>query len=146
MNPYLRPTAPAPMSRRTLIRTTGVAALALTGLSACGGGDAAPPAASSAPAATGVTAKTADIPVGGGKIFSEGQAVITQPTAGEFKAFSSICTHARCPVTEVTTTIDCQCHGSQFALADGAVVKGPATEPLTAKTVKVDGDSVVVSA
>lgn len=144
MNPYVRPTAPIPISRRTMIVGGSVAALALTGLSACG--DSTPTSGGSGGgAATGVTTKTADIPVGGGKIFTEAQAVVTQPSAGEFKAFSSICTHQNCPVTEVTTTIDCQCHGSKFALADGSVVNGPATSPLPARTVTVNGDSLSVA-
>ena len=144
MNPYVRPTATPSISRRTMIMSGGVAALALTGLSACG--DSTPaPSGSTGAAAAGVTTKTADIPVGGGKIFTEAQAVVTQPSAGEFKAFSSICTHQNCPVTQVTTTIDCQCHGSKFALADGSVVTGPATSPLPARTVTVSGDSLSVA-
>ncbi len=144
MNPYVRPTGPGPISRRAVMVNAGLAAVALTGLTACGSGTqpAAPAAGSGGP----VTAKTADIPVGGGTIFSDAQAVITQPTAGEFKAFSSICTHARCPVTEVTATINCRCHGSKFALADGSVVSGPATTALPARTVMVAGDTVSISA
>ncbi len=144
MNPYVRPTAPGPLSRRAVIVSAGLAGLALTGLTACGSGDE--PAGTTSVSAGPVSTKTADIPVGGGTIFGDAQTVITQPTAGEFKAFSSICTHARCPVTDVTSTINCQCHGSQFALADGSVVKGPATTGLPAKTVTVAGDTVSVSA
>lgn len=143
MNPYVRPTDASPISRRTMIMSGGVAALALTGLSACS--DPIPTSGASGGSAAGVTTKTADIPVGGGKIFTEAQAVVTQPSAGEFKAFSSICTHQNCPVTQVTTTIDCQCHGSKFALADGSVVTGPATSPLPARTVTVNGDSLSVA-
>ena len=63
--------------------------------------------------------------------------MITQPTAGEFKAFSSICTHAACPVADVTDTINCNCHGSKFSITDGSVVNGPAVTPLPARTVTV---------
>ncbi|MCW2811205.1 MAG: iron sulfur protein [Friedmanniella sp.] len=145
MNPYVRLTDAQPVSRRSLLVNAGLAGLTLAGLSACGSSSstAAEPPAS---AATGVTAPTADIPVGGGKIFADAQVVVTQPTKGSFKAFSSICTHARCPVADVTTTINCACHGSKFALADGAVVNGPAATPLPARTAKVEGSSVVVSA
>ena len=96
-------------------------------------------------AAGAATAKTADIPVGSGKIFPDIQAVITQPKTGEFKAFSSICTHQQCPVAEVTDTINCNCHGSKYSITDGSVVNPPAPQPLAAKTVTVDGDNLTVS-
>ncbi len=70
--------------------------------------------------------------------------VITQPVAGEFKGFSSSCTHKGCAVNKVADgTIDCPCHGSKFNL-DGSVAKGPATEPLEAKQISVEGDSIVL--
>lgn len=142
MHPSLRAVAPPSFSRRTVLAGAGLAAVAVGGLSACGGSDAPSTEGSAAPQ----SAKTADIPVGGGKIFADSQTVITQPSAGEFKAFSSICTHAGCPVTEVTTSINCVCHGSKFSLTDGSVLEGPAPEPLPAKTVTVSGDAVEVAA
>jgi Rieske Fe-S protein len=142
MNLYLRPdpAASSPVSRRTLLVGAGLAAVALGGLSACGG-DSPTPQGGSGP----VSAKTSDIPVGGGTIFADAKTVITQPTAGTFKAFSSICTHAGCPVAEVTDSINCNCHGSKFSLADGSVTAGPAQSPLPAKTVTVQGDSLAVA-
>jgi len=144
MNSYLRALDDARLSRRRLLVGAGLTAAALGGLAACGGGGES--GGGGGGAAGPVTAPTADIPVGGGKIFADAQTVVTQPAAGQFKAFSSICTHAKCPVAEVTTTINCNCHGSKFALADGAVVAGPAQSPLPAKTVTVNGDQVSVSA
>jgi Rieske Fe-S protein len=94
-------------------------------------------------AATPALARTSDIPVGGGKIFADGAVVVTQPTAGTFKAFSTVCTHAGCAVTEVKNgTINCRCHGSAFRVADGSVKAGPAKKPLAAKKITVDGDSL----
>ena len=139
MTPYAR--SSRTVSRRTVLGATGLAAAAVGGLAACGGG----PDASGAGSAGPVTAKTSDIAVGGGKVFADGQAVVTQPTAGQFKAFSSICTHAGCPVADVTDTINCNCHGSKFSITDGSVVDGPATQPLAARTATVTGDSVSVS-
>ncbi len=130
------------ISRRTVLGATGLAAAAVGGLAACGGGPDAPSGAGSA---APVTVKTGDITVGGGKVFADAQAVVTQPTAGQFKAFSSICTHAGCPVADVTDTINCNCHGSKFSITDGSVVNGPATQPLAARTATVSGDSVSVS-
>jgi Rieske Fe-S protein len=69
--------------------------------------------------------------------------VVTQPSAGVFKGFSTVCPHKGCDVSKVENgTIDCPCHGSKFNL-DGAVVHGPADKPLTAKAVTVQGDSIV---
>ena len=140
MTPYVRPDLA--LTRRSLL-ATGLAAAAVGGLSACGGGAAGGSGQSGS--AGPVTAKTSDVAVGSGTIFADGQAVVTQPAAGQFKAFSSICTHAGCPVADVTDTINCACHGSKFSITDGSVVKGPATKALPARTVTVTGDSVSVS-
>ena len=105
---------------------------------------AAPPATggtAAAPAAN-VIAKTADVPVGSGVIVDK--VVVTQPTAGVFKGFSSTCTHKGCTVDKIADgTIDCPCHGSKFNL-DGTVAKGPAQEPLATENVTVQGDSIVL--
>ncbi len=104
---------------------------------------AAPPATggtAAAPAAN-VIAKTADVPVGSGVIVDK--VVVTQPTAGVFKGFSSTCTHKGCTVDKIADgTIDCPCHGSMFNL-DGSVAKGPATKPLEVEAISVEGDSIV---
>jgi len=103
------------------------------------------PTATSAPAANGL-AKTSDIPVGGGKIFDAQKVVVTQPAAGQFKAFSAICTHMGCTVGSVSGgLIKCPCHGSQYSIQDGSVKGGPAPQPLPAKQVTVSGDEIVVS-
>lgn len=85
-----------------------------------------------------------DIPVGGGTVYPEQQVVVTQPSAGDFKAFSAICTHAGCLVGTVTDVITCACHGSEFSSFDGSVVTGPATIPLGPRPMRKDGDSLVV--
>ncbi|MFC9976510.1 Rieske (2Fe-2S) protein [Spirillospora sp. NPDC127200] len=90
-------------------------------------------------------AKTGDIPVGGGKVFKDEKVVVTQPAQGEFKAFSALCTHRRCPVGEVSGgTINCPCHGSKFKITDGSVVQGPAETPLEARTATVQGDQIML--
>ena len=126
-------------------------------LAACGGDSGTSTAtagsSSSAAASTGAGGSgggagiaKADVPVGGGTIIAATKTVVTQPKAGEFKAFTSICTHMGCPVAQVSNgTIDCNCHGSQYDIATGAVTRGPATRPLAPKTVTVKGDQVIVS-
>jgi Rieske Fe-S protein len=143
-------------TRRAVIFGAGGAGLAVA-LTACAGtstnsagaAPAATDAAAKAPqdAAAGgagaAFAKAADIPVGGGKIFENQQVVITQPSAGEFKAFTTVCTHQGCAVDAIANgTIDCPCHGSRFSVKDGSVVNGPATTPLPPKQIKVSGGDI----
>ena len=72
-----------------------------------------------------------------------GDVVVTQPTAGVFKGFSSVCPHAGCNVSKITDgKIVCPCHNSEFNL-DGSVAQGPAKEPLTTTAISVRGDSIV---
>jgi len=95
-------------------------------------------------AASNVLAKTTDIPVGGGKILTTQKIVITQPTAGAFHAFTAICTHQGCIVDQVGGgTIDCPCHGSRYSAVNGSVVNGPATLPLAAVKITVQGTSII---
>lgn len=131
----------AETSRRTFLVAAGLA-----GVAGCAKyGEPKNPPSASAPA-NAVLGKTADIPVGGGKIFAPNQVVVTQPTQGTFKAFSSICTHQQCPVASVADgTINCDCHGSKYAIADGSVVEGPAPKPLPPKQITVTGDSITLT-
>lgn len=93
-----------------------------------------------------VIAKTSEIPVGGGKILSDYKIVITQPTKGDFKAFTAVCTHQHCTVGDIRDgVIECPCHGSEFSVKDGSVEQGPAKAALPAFKVKVTGDGIAVS-
>ena len=132
-------------TRRGVLRGVAVGGLSLPLLAACGGGGGATPDASaSGSAVPSVSAATADIPVGGGKIFADQLVVVTQPVKGEFKAFSATCTHQGCPVSEVTDgQIICPCHGSIFDAETGEVLDGPAPSPLEPVEVVVEGQDVV---
>lgn len=144
--------APAPSTsccgRREALRAVGVVAVAGAGLAACGADpqqSAEDAAASAAEAAKGL-AKAADIPVGGGTIFESAKVVVTQPTEGDFKAFSAVCTHQGCTVTSVEDgSINCSCHGSKYDIATGEVTQGPATSALPAKSVTVGADGISVT-
>ena len=94
--------------------------------------------------ASDVLATTTEIPVGGGKVLTAQKIVITQPQAGSFHAFTAICTHQGCIVNTVSGgTINCPCHGSEYSIANGSVVRGPAPLPLAAVSIKVQGTSIV---
>ena len=87
-----------------------------------------------------------DIPAGGGAIFPDQNVVVTQPVAGQFKAFSATCTHEQCIVSRIQQgRIICPCHGSEYNIADGSVANGPATRPLPPKTATVTGDTITVA-
>ena len=77
-------------------------------------------------------------------VFSDAKIVVTQPTAGQYKAFTAVCTHMQCLVTKVENdTIDCPCHGSKFNASDGTVANGPASRPLAPVTITVQGGNIL---
>ncbi len=140
------PAACACVSRRESLLAAGVVVAGAATLGACGADEAVGAAASSAASAASGAIQAAEIPVGGGRVFEALKVVVTQPTAGEFKAFSAVCTHQACTVAEVADgLITCPCHGSQYDIATGEVRKGPATKALPAKSVSVGTDGLTVS-
>ncbi|MEY9969084.1 Rieske Fe-S protein [Streptacidiphilus sp. MAP12-16] len=161
-------------ARRTVLAGAGLAGVA-TVITACssGGGSsttaaasdpattqsapnagAAAPSDSSAPSSSAsagggggaALGAASDIPVGGGKVFADKKVVVTQPTAGQFKAFTAVCTHAGCTVSSVSNgTINCPCHGSQYHIADGTVARGPAPAALAAESISVNNGQITLS-
>jgi Rieske Fe-S protein len=142
------------VSRRQLMRTAAVAGTVLAagaGLAACSSGSGSSgsssssgqsPQSGSAPAVLG---KTTDIPVGGGVVYASQHVVVTQPTAGTFKGFSSTCTHMGCTVNKVADgLIQCPCHGSKYSVTDGSVKAGPAPKALPAETISVKSGQIVL--
>ena len=129
--------------RKTVLAGLGAGAVGVT-VAACSGGDSGSAAQTGSTTSDGgdSLATTDEVPVGSGVIV--GDVVVTQPAAGDFRAFSAVCTHSGCLVNQVADgTINCPCHGSKFGL-DGEVVNGPAARPLTAVPVQVQGESIVV--
>jgi Rieske Fe-S protein len=142
-------------TRRGMLAGAGLIGLA-GAVSACSSGSSSAGAdagAGATSAASGgstggaadVLAATSQIPVGSGKIFTAEKVVVTQPTAGDFKAFSAVCTHMGCIVSKIANgTIDCPCHGSQYSINNGAVVAGPAPRPLAAEAIKISGANIIL--
>jgi nitrite reductase/ring-hydroxylating ferredoxin subunit len=149
------------VTRRALLRGAAVSGVALPLLAACGGssgssggsgggsggGSAGGSGGSGGGGASGkVTLKESQVPVGGGKILASDKVVVTQPSKGDFKAFSAICTHQGCTVGTISGgEIICPCHGSHYSIKDGSVTSGPAPSPLPAKKLVIKNGDISVS-
>jgi nitrite reductase/ring-hydroxylating ferredoxin subunit len=62
---------------------------------------------------------------------------------GTFCATQNRCTHKQGPLSEGKlegSTVTCPWHGSQFNVCTGAVLRGPAKDPLKTYRVIVDGE------
>lgn len=132
-----------PIPRRAAVAGAGAVAIAgVAGIAACGNGDGG---GGEAPNQGTVLGKAADVKVGGGQVFDDAEVVVTQPTEGEFKGFSAVCTHRGCIVENVGGgTINCGCHGSKFDATNGSVAQGPASEPLREQQVSVNSAGEIV--
>lgn len=157
------------MTTRASRRATLAGAAGVPLLAACGGESDPPastPAASSSPEPTSPTSPTSsapeptksqrpveslvavsEVPVGGGRVLPDEELVVTQPSEGVFRAFSAICTHRGCVVSQVSGgAIGCPCHGSRFSIEDGAVLAGPASQALRSVAVEATGGQVIRAA
>lgn len=136
-------------SRRGVIRGSaavggGIATAAL--LAACGSDDAQRTSEQGDASASAGAIALGEVPVGGGTIIADTETVITQPAAGEYFGFSSICTHQGCPVSQVTAEhIICPCHSSHYDTRTGEPVSGPANQALTPRTLTITETEVEYS-
>jgi len=68
---------------------------------------------------------------------------------GHLYAFDDTCTHTGCSLARGTldgTTVTCGCHGSQFDVTSGAVLRGPARRPVRSRVVQVQGEDLLAEA
>lgn len=128
-------------TRRIVFHGLGALGVAAALAGCAGGGDDS----TDEKVAAGTELTTTDqVPVQGGVVLVDQKVVVTQPTAGEFKAFTAICTHQHLLVGEVENgVIHCDNHGSEFDFSTGQVTQGPAAEPLAAVDIKVEGDRIL---
>jgi 3-phenylpropionate/trans-cinnamate dioxygenase ferredoxin component len=67
--------------------------------------------------------------------------------AGTFYAFGDTCTHRGCSLADgdlEETTVTCPCHGSEFDVRSGAVLQGPAREPVETYEVRAEGETLKI--
>lgn len=143
-DPRLDPPAELPgTSRRTLL--AGIGGLSIVGISGCAVyGDTSDDAPAGRPGKGELLVKVSEVPEAGGVLLEDAKLVVTQPEAGTFKAFSAICTHQNCTVSQVEDgIIFCPCHKSEFDL-NGEVVGGPAPSPLPEQAITVKGDEILM--
>ena len=155
------------MNRRRALTGSAAIAVGVPVLAACGSdeptatdpssspspspSDASPSSPSTdgteTPNAAAALATTSSVPVGGCFVNADAKVVVTQPTAGQYKGFSAVCTHQGNPIGSVEGgQIVCPFHNSHFSIADGSPVSGPAQSPLPAVNVAVEGGNIVQSA
>jgi nitrite reductase/ring-hydroxylating ferredoxin subunit len=87
---------------------------------------------------------------GGMRVFDvAGTRVNVASVDGHLYAFDDTCTHTGCSLARGSlsgTTVTCACHGSQFDVTSGAVLRGPAQRAERSRRVQVDGDTLLVEA
>ncbi|MEV7615429.1 Rieske 2Fe-2S domain-containing protein [Streptomyces sp. NPDC089799] len=136
-----------PAARRTVLK--GAAALAgtvgagaaLTACSTATDSGGRTPATPTAPVEVGAAA---EVPVGGAKLFREKKLLVSCPAEGQYKAFSAQCTHAGCILDKIEgDEANCPCHKSRFDVGTGKVLSGPASDPLPAVPVRVEGGKLI---
>ena len=77
----------------------------------------------------------------------DGTKVSVAKTGGHLHAFDDTCTHRGCSLASGKlhgTTVTCPCHGSEFDVTSGSVLRGPATRPVRSRLVKIEGEDLLV--
>src|SRR5678816_992260 len=91
-----------------------------------------------------------DIAAGETHVFDvEGIKVNVASVGGQLHAFDDTCTHKACSLAKGKldgTTVTCPCHGSQFDVTSGAVLRGPARQSVRSRSVRVQGENLLAEA
>ncbi|HEX5038895.1 MAG TPA: non-heme iron oxygenase ferredoxin subunit [Candidatus Limnocylindria bacterium] len=87
------------------------------------------------------------VPEGQMRVFEVGGAAVNVTNAGgQLYAFDDTCTHMGCSLANGDldgTTVTCACHGSQFDVTTGAVIRGPAQRPVMSHRVQVQDGAIL---
>lgn len=136
--PTRRPVA----SRRTVLRGAALTPVAGLGLTACGGTEKGP-ARLTGPVELGPESEVAK---DGAKLYRDHNVVVSRSEDGTLKAYDTVCTHAGCPINKLEgTKLICPCHGSEFDVTTGKVLREPAVAPLKALAIEVKNGTMVAS-
>ena len=91
-----------------------------------------------------------DVAPGEMRVFDlDGTKVNVASAGGNLYAFDDTCTHAGCSLAKGKldgTTVTCPCHGSQFDVTSGAVLRGPARRSVRSRSVRVEGENLLAEA
>jgi len=94
-----------------------------------------------------IAARKDELAPGSFKIFPFGgqPGILIRTAAGDYRAFTAVCTHLGCTVQYRASDrlIWCACHNGHYDL-DGRNVSGPPPRPLEPFQVHVIGDQIVV--
>lgn len=74
-----------------------------------------------------------------------GSRIAVANVGGTLHAFGDTCTHLHCSLAEGDldgTVVTCPCHGSQFDVTTGGVLRGPAQEPVRSYATRVEHDAL----
>ena len=77
----------------------------------------------------------------------DGTKVGVAAAGGRLYAFDDACTNMGCSLGEgklENTTVTCPCHGSQFDVTSGVVIRGPAHQPVRSRSVQIEGDDLLI--
>src|SRR5215203_4047973 len=89
-----------------------------------------------------------DFEEGGMRAFDvKGTTIAVAKVGGAFHAFHDTCTHRQCSLAEGDlheSTVICPCHGSEFDVESGEVLRGPASEPVETFEVRLEDGNLEV--
>ena len=95
-----------------------------------------------------VVARADDLKEGDMRAFDvRGTKIAVANVAGTYYAFGDTCTHRECSLAEgdlEETTVTCPCHGSEFDVISGQVLRGPARVPVGSFEVRAEGGNLEV--
>ncbi len=95
-----------------------------------------------------IVAGADELKEGGMQAFDvRGTKIAVANVAGTFYAFGETCTHRECSLAEgdlEETTVTCPCHGSEFDVVSGQVLRGPARVPVGSFEVRAEGGNLEV--